>query len=559
MEGPLREAKAICDANGAELLVVALPLDVEVDPSEWKKYAPSRRPRAAKVLVDDVVEGARRLAPWGSTPPLRSPPWSRAPSSSATSICRQRATARSPRPSRRGSHRDRFPRRRAASSPRTARASRPRATSPTRARCPSKGSSAAGCETKLIREWFRVVCHEMDDRGPPTALVLERGGRGEAVALVRDRRATLLVPILFGDELSAVVSWGAFSQRLVAHTRAETGELEMRFEGKAPPVPGAAPPPGLDQACACYQKVRGAPTCAGSRPSSTRGLTRYAGDCDGWWRASRATRSARPAAARSGERGHDRPLQAPLGPGWPCATGPAPSGREVAYASEAGPPSPRARAARRGGVRQVRIQRRRRARALVVGAVSGPRSGGGARARRTAMAAATAYARRCDIDTCPFFDEGASRGNLDLCPVDAAAAKRLGGDRAFVAYVAAHRGSSRARGRSRRTSGSSASGSRWRCAGGTRTGARGYQKLAFAFNAWQLDQAVEPGSGARGRVLRQSHLAPPHRQDHVQAALPVASLRPPPLPAVRRLTHRTSAGQLGGAFGHAPHVTLGAL
>jgi hypothetical protein len=58
----LRRTKALCDAAGATLHVVALPLDVQVSADEWRKYgrapidlAPSR------VLVDDLLDTAKAL------------------------------------------------------------------------------------------------------------------------------------------------------------------------------------------------------------------------------------------------------------------------------------------------------------------------------------------------------------------------------------------------------------------------------------------------------------------------------------------------------------------
>src|SRR5262249_51223234 len=59
----LRDAKAICDAHGARLLVVALPMDVQVSPGEWAKYHVSDPVDMAptKVLVEDVVASAEAI------------------------------------------------------------------------------------------------------------------------------------------------------------------------------------------------------------------------------------------------------------------------------------------------------------------------------------------------------------------------------------------------------------------------------------------------------------------------------------------------------------------
>jgi hypothetical protein len=70
----LREVKALCDAHGARLLVVALPMDVQVSPSEWAKYGVATPPdlEPAKILVDDLVASAEGIgaAALDATPAL---------------------------------------------------------------------------------------------------------------------------------------------------------------------------------------------------------------------------------------------------------------------------------------------------------------------------------------------------------------------------------------------------------------------------------------------------------------------------------------------------------
>lgn len=55
--------KAMCDAHGAELVVVALPIDVQVDAGEWAKYGVERGPdmRPSQILLSDVVASAEEL------------------------------------------------------------------------------------------------------------------------------------------------------------------------------------------------------------------------------------------------------------------------------------------------------------------------------------------------------------------------------------------------------------------------------------------------------------------------------------------------------------------
>ncbi|MFN7147585.1 MAG: hypothetical protein ACK4YP_27705, partial [Myxococcota bacterium] len=55
-------AKARCDAAGAELLVVALPLDVQVSEAEWAKYGAAPLDMSGtRVLLEDLVRGAERI------------------------------------------------------------------------------------------------------------------------------------------------------------------------------------------------------------------------------------------------------------------------------------------------------------------------------------------------------------------------------------------------------------------------------------------------------------------------------------------------------------------
>ena len=53
----------LCKAHGAELIVVALPVDVQVDPAEWDKYGVTGRPDMSEslVLLDELVATAERL------------------------------------------------------------------------------------------------------------------------------------------------------------------------------------------------------------------------------------------------------------------------------------------------------------------------------------------------------------------------------------------------------------------------------------------------------------------------------------------------------------------
>jgi hypothetical protein len=59
----LQELKALCEQHGTELVLLALPVDVQVDPSEWDKYGVEDRPDMSEtlVLLDDLVANAEQL------------------------------------------------------------------------------------------------------------------------------------------------------------------------------------------------------------------------------------------------------------------------------------------------------------------------------------------------------------------------------------------------------------------------------------------------------------------------------------------------------------------
>jgi hypothetical protein len=70
----LRDLEAICDEEGAKLLVVALPMDLQVSPEEWAKYGKTAPVDMAptRVLTEDVVDSARAIGAMGldATPAL---------------------------------------------------------------------------------------------------------------------------------------------------------------------------------------------------------------------------------------------------------------------------------------------------------------------------------------------------------------------------------------------------------------------------------------------------------------------------------------------------------
>jgi hypothetical protein len=83
----LAEFKALCDQHGAELVVVGLPIDVQVDAGEWAKYGVTDPPdmQQSLLLLEDLppTRGPRHARPRRA--PRRCAPPAPAPSSTTTS------------------------------------------------------------------------------------------------------------------------------------------------------------------------------------------------------------------------------------------------------------------------------------------------------------------------------------------------------------------------------------------------------------------------------------------------------------------------------------------
>jgi len=147
-----------------------------------------------------------------------------------------------------------------------------------------KGSSALGCETKIIREWFRVSCHGANDTGgTPTAVKVTKGGdAAETFVFVTGDIASLVFPYVDGTSLEAVFSWTDKSHKLVASWPHGSPEPEIKgvFEGAASPLDRASREPG-DGVCECDYKQNGTTFCEPYMwgPNAGACETKYAGSC----------------------------------------------------------------------------------------------------------------------------------------------------------------------------------------------------------------------------------------------------------------------------------------
>ncbi len=256
----LSDFKALCDEHGAELIVVALPIDVQVDPREWAKYGVDDPPDLgdSQILLDDLVADAGELG-------LRA--------LDAT------AALRAAEPGAFLDHDIHMtPRGHAAlAEPLAATLAAPVVVP---LRLPAgglpaggsfvpvasewaagdevlvHGSSAAGCSTQVRREWLRVQCRRR--RAGDRFLALEvREGATPATMVMRTADAlSLVTPISPGTPLTARFHW-------------KTGALDLeirwpagadgKFHGAFTKVVQAAPPgPAPDVAgelCTCHQQL----------------------------------------------------------------------------------------------------------------------------------------------------------------------------------------------------------------------------------------------------------------------------------------------------------------
>lgn len=265
----LKKVKALCDAAGARLFVVALPMDVQISKDEWAKYG--KEPidlEPARILIDDVIDAAEdmgatavdlsdalRAAEPGAflnkdlhmTPKgheavakalataLETPPKPKLPEPVAgkpvgrslpTSLAsaRQRKEVNVPR------------------------------------------STAAGCETYIVDEWLTLRCHNKgEDRAFPLGVKVIQAPLGEAV-IYKDSAGALIVQVpVIRDMPGAIVDfrWPEQWRRLqvtwssywsTARSKDGNVSIEFNFPEMHPDsekIP--APPKPSEAACAAVK------------------------------------------------------------------------------------------------------------------------------------------------------------------------------------------------------------------------------------------------------------------------------------------------------------------
>lgn len=121
-----------------------------------------------------------------------------------------------------------------------------------------KGSSALHCETKIIREYLRVSCRGKNDTGgTPTSVVIQKGGRGEAITYMAPGVTSLVLPFVEGTDFAADFSWTDKSHKLLVSwpQGQKKPEVVGVFEGAKSPVDSNSDAALAEKLCTCHRKV----------------------------------------------------------------------------------------------------------------------------------------------------------------------------------------------------------------------------------------------------------------------------------------------------------------
>ena len=136
-----------------------------------------------------------------------------------------------------------------------------------------KGSSALGCSTKMLREWFRVSCSGKNDTGgTPTTVSVTRGGGAERFTFAQNGVTSLVMPFVEGTDVDAQFSWTDKSHKLVARwpRGAPRPGVVATFEGASSPLDRPACGDCMSEGDAQQAKAQGK-SCCPTKKCKTRG------------------------------------------------------------------------------------------------------------------------------------------------------------------------------------------------------------------------------------------------------------------------------------------------
>lgn len=219
LESPLapviREVKTLCDEHGVRLVLLILPIDVAVDAREWKKYGatPIDMSSMDSLHTEILALGAELgVSTLDATAALRAAEpgafldhdihmTPRGHAAVAAALATTLAAAPPTPTARLGAH----------------------APLPVPAQWRDlpeitvAGSSAARCETKLLREWLRVICVGTSDGSSntvPSAITVDEDTSRSAMVMVMPASASLTVAVAPGTTVRATFTWAGITRRL---------------------------------------------------------------------------------------------------------------------------------------------------------------------------------------------------------------------------------------------------------------------------------------------------------------------------------------------------------
>jgi hypothetical protein len=94
-----------------------------------------------------------------------------------------------------------------------------------------KGSSALGCETKMVREWLRVSCRGRNNSGgTPREIHTLTGGGLDAYTFAKGDVASVVVPVVRARRYEALFTWTDRKERLLVDWAGGAPRPVIRFE-----------------------------------------------------------------------------------------------------------------------------------------------------------------------------------------------------------------------------------------------------------------------------------------------------------------------------------------
>lgn len=281
----LGDFKALCDQHGAELVVVALPIDVQVDPREWAKYGVADPPDLtdSQILLDDLVADAHELGlrALDATPALRAAEPGAFLDHDIHMTPRGHAALAEPLAA-------------TLAAPVAAPLRLPAAGLPEGAsfvpvasewaasdEVSLRGSAAAGCSTQVRREWLRVQCrrHKPGDRF--LALAVREGATPATMAMRTADALSLVTPITPGAPITARFHWKSGALDLEIRWPAGA-DGKPQFHGAFTQVVDTATPPetalgAVEGLCTCHQQLTREQFCR--RPGNAEEWDDWPEDC----------------------------------------------------------------------------------------------------------------------------------------------------------------------------------------------------------------------------------------------------------------------------------------